>query len=149
MADGAKRIWGWVAEGFILLVGLGIAAYFRALGNKRAAALARADADEEVAKRRVATHKAEIERLFQDYQGNELEIAKLKRAINAERDKLHAKFDEVEEDVVTANRLYYLAMPPRFYEKIVANLGDCGLLVALSLLVWVAFLAPDSWELEA
>ena len=40
-------------------------------------------------------------------------------------DKLHAKLSLLEEG--GANRLFYLAMPPRFYESIVASLGESGL----------------------
>lgn len=41
--------------------------------------------------------------------------------------KLHNKLNEVEEDILATNRLYYLAMPPRFYDSIIKALGDTGL----------------------
>lgn len=40
---------------------------------------------------------------------------------------LHTALNRIEEDVLTTNRLYYLAMPPAFYESIIECLGNTGL----------------------
>lgn len=41
--------------------------------------------------------------------------------------KLHNKINDLEEDILATNRLYYLAMPPRFYDTIIESLGNTGL----------------------
>jgi uncharacterized protein HemX len=90
-----QKAWGWIVAAVVFLVGVALAIYFRSLGDKRAAANARADAIEKNADRRIKQKRVKIEKLKGDLKKNQPKIDKLEEQIAKDKGILEEKFTAV------------------------------------------------------
>ena len=94
MIAGLKKAWGYILAALILGLSVVLAAYFRARGNKRAAAQARADATETLIRPRIRQAQAELATLNGDASVNTEKIAQAEQDLAQQKEKLHAKFKQ-------------------------------------------------------
>jgi len=87
-----SKVWGWIVAAVVFTFGVAAAIYFRALGDKRAAAQAKANAIEKNATRAIAAKRARVAKLKKDLERNKPKIARLEASVKADKRVLSKKF---------------------------------------------------------